>query len=74
MTGLAKAADSSELSISWVSLPELDYSVQYSPSLQSNTWTTIATFRSIGALSTYTDTDPIRMGLSCGFYRIKLSY
>jgi hypothetical protein len=74
MTSLTRASDASALSISWVSLPELDYSVQYSPSLLPGTWTTIATFQSIGALSTFTDTDPIRLSLPRGFYRVNLSY
>ena len=66
-------ADASQLnSISWVSLPELDYAVQFSPSLLPNTWTTIATVHSIGALTKFTDTDATRRSLSRGFYRVAL--
>ena len=72
MVAMAKASGSSAFSISWVSLPELDYVVQYSPSLLSNSWTTIATVHSIGSLSTYIDTNSTRQSQSRGFYRVVL--
>ena len=68
----ANATGSSSFSMSWSSLPELDYAVQYSSVLPANPWTTIGTVRSIGTLSTFIDTDASRRSQSRGFYRIML--
>ena len=67
-----KASDSSAFSISWVSLPELDYNVRYSPSLLDGSWITIGTVHSIGTQTTFIDTDTTRLSRSKAFYRIVL--
>jgi len=58
--------------MSWVSLPDKVYQVQYSATLLENSWTTIATIQSIGCLSAFIDTDPARLGQPRGFYRVVL--
>lgn len=72
VVALTKASGSSTTGLRWVSLPDQNYAVQYSPSLLTGGWTTIATFASIGSLSTFTDTDPFRTSQSRGFYRVVL--
>ena len=67
-----KVSDSSAFSISWVSLPELDYNVRYSPSLLDGSWITIGTVHSIGTQTTFIDTDTTRLNRSKAFYRIVL--
>ena len=64
---------SSPMSMSWVSLPDKAYQVQFSTSLTTGTWTTIATVQSIGTLTTFTDTNAARLGLPKGFYRVALA-
>ncbi|MCX6873114.1 MAG: hypothetical protein NTW21_04810 [Verrucomicrobia bacterium] len=72
MAALTKAKASSPAAMSWVSLPDKAYLVQYSPSLLTGSWTTIATIHGIGTLTTFTDTDPIRLIQPQGFYRVSL--
>ena len=64
---------SSPMAMSWVSLPDKAYQVQFSTSLTTGTWTTIATVQSIGTLMTFTDTDSTRLGQQKGFYRVALA-
>ena len=61
------------MAMSWVSLPDKAYQVQFSTSLTTGTWTTIATVQSIGTLMTFTDTDSTRLGQQKGFYRVALA-
>ena len=72
MTTLTKTSASTPASMSWVSLPDKTYSVQYSTSLLAGSWTTIATLNSIGTLTSFTDTDATRLSQPKGFYRVLL--
>jgi len=71
-TTVTKTDTSSTAAMSWVSLPDKAYAVQYSPTLLEGSWTTIATIQSIGTLTTFTDTDPERLAQPKGFYRVFL--
>ncbi|MEI6175759.1 MAG: DUF1566 domain-containing protein [Verrucomicrobiota bacterium] len=70
---VTKTASSSTATMSWVSLPDKTYTVQYSPTLLDGSWTTIATIPSIGTLTRFTDTDATRLSLPKGFYRVALT-
>ena len=72
-TTVTKTDTSSTAAMSWVSLPDKAYAVQYSPTLLEGSWTTIATIQSIGTLTTFTDTDATRLSQSQGFYRVSLA-
>ena len=72
-TTVTKTGTSSTAAMSWVSLPDNSYAVQYSPTLLAGSWTTIATVTSIGTLTSFTDTDATRMSLTQGFYRVALT-
>ncbi len=58
------------LRFNWTSLPTRNYAVIYKATLQAPAWTSIATNRSIGTLSTYTDTNVARRIQPQGFYRV----
>ena len=73
MATMSKTSASSPASMRWVSLPDKTYAVQYSTSLMAGSWTTIATVNSIGALTTFTDTDATRLSQPKGFYRVSLA-
>jgi sugar lactone lactonase YvrE/formylglycine-generating enzyme required for sulfatase activity/phosphodiesterase/alkaline phosphatase D-like protein len=60
------------LRFSWISLPSRNYSVLYKASLNAPAWTSIATNRSIGTLTTFTDTNTTRRAQSQGLYRVTL--
>jgi len=69
----SSSSGSSPVAMSWVSLPDMAYLVQYSTSLATGTWSTIATVQSIGTLTSFTDTNATRLSLPEGFYRVALS-
>ena len=54
----------------WSSLPDKNYAILYKATLTAPSWTSIATNRSIGTLTYYTDTNAARLGQPQGFYRI----
>ena len=56
--------------LSWASLPDRAYIVQYKLTLSARDWSNVATVHSIGTLSTFTDTDATRLNQPQGFYRI----
>ena len=55
---------------SWSSLPYRNYAVLYKASVSASAWTSIATNRSIGTLTTFTDTNAARLSLPQGYYRV----
>jgi sugar lactone lactonase YvrE/formylglycine-generating enzyme required for sulfatase activity len=63
-------ATSSSYQFSWSSLPYRNYAVLYKVSLSATTWTSIATNRSIGTLTTFTDSNAARLSLPQGYYRV----
>ena len=69
---VTRGIGSATAAISWVSLPDSAYTIQFSPSLTTGSWTSIATFQSIGSLSTFIDTNPARLAQPKGFYRVLL--
>ena len=54
----------------WSSLPSQNYAVLYKATLATPVWTSIATNRSIGTLTFFTDTNAIRLSQPQGFYRV----
>jgi hypothetical protein len=56
--------------MNWSSVPNLSYVVQCKPGLDASAWTSIATNRSIGTLTCFTDTDTARLNQPQGYYRI----
>jgi hypothetical protein len=64
------AAPPSGLSLRWASLPDQTYLVQYKPTLETPSWTSVATNRSLGTLSGFTDTNAARLRLPFGLYRV----
>jgi hypothetical protein len=63
----------SGMKFSWSSLPYRNYGVLYKLTIDAPTWTNIRTTRSIGTLTTFTDTNTARLSQPQGFYRITLS-
>ncbi len=55
-----------------VGLPSQNYAVLYKATLNAPTWTSIATNRSIGTLTTFTDTNAARFAQPQGYYRVTL--
>ena len=66
-------ATSFGMQFSWSSLPSRNYAVLYKASVTAPTWTSIATNRSIGTLTTFTDTNTARLSQPQGFYHVMLS-
>jgi hypothetical protein len=60
----------SEVNLSWASLPESTYQVQYALSLETPGWTTISTQTAIGTRTHFTDTDPLRINQAVSCYRV----
>ena len=58
------------LQFGWSSLPSQNYAVLYKATISSPTWTSIATNRSIGTVTTFTDTNATRLSQPQGFYRV----
>jgi hypothetical protein len=58
------------LELSWSSLPSRNYAVLYKTTLNAPSWTSIATNRSIGTVTSFTDTNSARLSLPQGFYRV----
>jgi hypothetical protein len=67
---LGLGADSTGLMVSWASLPDRDYIVQYRADLGALAWTNIGSISSIGTVSSFEDTDSARVGQPRGFYRV----
>ena len=69
---LTSRATSSGIQFNWSSLPFRNYAVLYKTVLTAPSWTNIATNRSIGTLTTFTDTNSARLTQLQGFYRVNL--
>ena len=54
----------------WSSLPSQNYAVLYKATLNAATWTSIATNRSIGTVTYFTDTNAARLGQPQGYYKV----
>jgi hypothetical protein len=54
----------------WSSLPDKNYAVLYKATLTAPAWTPIATNRSIGTVTPFTDTNAARLGQPQAFYRV----
>ncbi len=54
----------------WSSLPSQNYAVLYKATLSAATWTSIATNRSIGTVTYFTDTNAARLGQPEGYYKV----
>ncbi len=65
----AVTANASAVSLTWTSLPAVQYRVDYTGILPG-AWTQIATQASGGTSTTYQDTDAARRAKSTGFYRV----
>jgi hypothetical protein len=63
-------ATASGVQFSWSSLPDRNYAVLYKATLAGSTWTSIATNRSIGTLTYFTDANTARLSQPQGFYRV----
>jgi hypothetical protein len=63
---------SSGLQIAWSSLPNRNHAVLYKATLNTATWTSVATNSSIGTLAYFTETNATRRSQPQGFYRIVL--
>jgi len=70
---VAATATPSGLKLKWQSLPNRNYVVLYKPALDASTWSAIATNNSIGTLTSFMETNSMRLMQSEGFYRIILS-
>jgi hypothetical protein len=70
---VAMTADPSEVQLSWASLPDRDYTVQYKLALSTPAWANIGATSSIGTLTRFADTNSTRLGQPQGFYRVTLS-
>jgi hypothetical protein len=60
----------SGLTFNWTSLPDRRYAVHYKATLAAPSWTSIATNRSIGTLTPFTETNAVRLSQPQGFYRV----
>ena len=60
----------SEVTLTWASVPEVTYNVQYAQSLENPVWSAIATNTAIGTLTHFTDTDPLRVNQAISSYRV----
>jgi len=69
---LTSQATPAGLRFNWSSLPYRNYAVLYKASLNAPAWTSIATNRNLGTLSTFTDTNATRRAQSQGLYRVTL--
>jgi len=60
--------------VTWTSVPGNNYAVEFSNSLQANSWTTLATNipASSGATTSYTDTSAA--GAAARFYRVRAAW
>jgi hypothetical protein len=65
-------ATTSGMTFSWSSLPDRNYAVLYKATLAAPAWTSIATNRSIGTLTYFTDANAARLTQPQGFYRVML--
>ena len=54
----------------WSSLPSQNYAVLYKATLDAPTWTSIATNRSIGTVTYFTDTNAGRLTQPQGYYKV----
>ena len=70
---VAATATPSGLKLKWQSLPNRNYVVLYKPALDASPWSGIATNHSIGTLTSFMETNSMRLMQSEGFYRIILS-
>lgn len=68
ITEVRRGAD---LKIAWSSLEGRIYTVEHTAALPGG-WASIATVPSHGSSTSYTDTDPTRLGKAMGFYRVRL--
>jgi hypothetical protein len=69
---VSSQATAAGLQFSWSSLPSRNYAVLYKATLPAATWTGISTNRSIGTLTTFSDTNSARLSQPAGFYRVML--
>jgi hypothetical protein len=69
---VSSQATAAGLQFSWSSLPSRNYAVLYKATLPAATWTGISTNRSIGTLTTFSNTNSARLSQPAGFYRVML--
>ena len=61
------------MNFSWTSLPFRNYTVLYKATLGVPSWTSISTNQSIGTLTSFSDTNSIRLSQPQGYYRVQLA-
>ncbi len=70
VSGIERMTDGLEMS--WSSVDGKSYSVEYSATMETPSWQSIASVASAGAVTTYRDTDPGRTAEPAGHYRIRV--
>jgi len=61
---------SSDMLVSWVSMPDTTYILRHTPTLTPPVWTPVSTNIAAGTLTTFMDTDPARIGQTQGTYSV----
>jgi hypothetical protein len=69
----AAARNATSVTLSWSSVAGKTYELQYSPTLEGDSWIAVTSISADSALTTFTDDDPGRQGPSVGFYRVQVS-
>ncbi|HNQ87981.1 MAG TPA: DUF1566 domain-containing protein [Verrucomicrobiota bacterium] len=64
------SVDSTAAEMTWASVPNRSYVVQYTPSLTTAAWASIATNRSVGPLTSFIESNTTRLAQPQGFYRV----
>ena len=63
----------SGVSLTWSSVAGKSYAVEYSASLEANSWTVIGTVdTAVGTMASYEDTDAARLANPSGYYRARV--
>ena len=61
------------MNFSWTSLPSRNYTVLYKATLGAPSWTSISTNQSLSTLTSFSDTNSIRLSQPQGYYRVQLA-
>jgi hypothetical protein len=69
---LSLSLDASGVVLSWASLPDETYSIQYLSELGGTSWTTVASVASTGTVTTHAAAEPGSPVATAGYYRIQL--
>jgi hypothetical protein len=72
IASFTRSGSNPSIHMQFLATPGTTYSVQYSPDATTGSWTEVGSVTSNGTSADFLETDPTRLGLARGFYRVAI--